>query len=107
MPFFLLNLPSYLLSNGQYPGDHIGLSVLIDSIEVSPYCNSFDLEVKKGLRLLSAFLTFKVVFNPGKIGFTSTWIVFGSESNVQPELNILLHTKHWDETAVVVLEYFI
>ena len=73
MPFFLLNFPSYLLKNGQYPGDHTGLSVQIDSTEVSPYCNSSDLEVMKGLRLLSlAFFTVEVVFNPGKIGFTAT-----------------------------------
>ena len=110
MPFFLLNLPSYLLRNRQYPGNpggHIGSSMPVDSTEVSPYCNSFDLEVRKGLRLLSlAFFTFEVGFNPGKIGFTATLFDFGSEINVPLELTVLEHTEHLDEAAVVVLNYF-
>ena len=108
MPFFLLNLPSYLLRNRQYPGDQIGSSVQIDSIEVSPYCKSFDSEVRMGLRLLShAFLTFEVLFSPGKIGLTAAWSFFSSKIDVTPELANLLHNEHLAEAVMVVLKHLL
>ena len=52
--------------------------------EVSPYCNDFELEIRRGLKFSSlAFLTSEDIL-PGRIGLRATGIVFASGSSNTP-----------------------